>query len=257
MLGLTFGEWIWLLPQAVQIAILAVMIARKLHRVYAAFFSYMAFHVVRSAALYSIAHSGMADPQRYRVYFYTYWSLQCIDTILAFIVVAELYFELFHQYDGLRQLGLVLFRWAGVVLAILAILATAAAGADAADTVMRAALFLDRSFCIVQCGLLVFLFLFSNYFALNWRQQALGIALGFGIQVTVYLAVLSYRAEIGEVPAMTQGLNAVIRLSYDAALLIWIAYLALPVREHQSSAQTMPSGDLIRWNRTLLELGAR
>src|SRR5437762_1395417 len=176
MSGLILSDGTWLLVQALQVVILGVMIARKLHRVYAAFFAYVGFHVVRSAALYSIAHSGMADPQRYRVYFYTYWSLQCVDTILAFIVVAELYFELFHQYDGLRQLGVVLFRWAGMALALLAILATAAAGADAADSVMRTALFLDRSFSIVQCGLLLFLFMFSNYFSLNWRYRALGIA---------------------------------------------------------------------------------
>src|SRR5207248_5859554 len=150
MSDFVLSNWAWLLVQALQVAILAVMIARKLHRAYTAFFAYMAFHVARSTALFWIAHSGMAKSQLYRTYFYTYWSLQCVDTVLAFVVVAELYFELFHQYDGLRQIGVVLFRWAGVVLAFLGILATSAAGENAADSIMRTALFLDRSFSIVQ-----------------------------------------------------------------------------------------------------------
>src|SRR3954463_6037047 len=201
MSGLILSDGTWLLVQALQVVILGVMIARRLHRVYAAFFAYMGFHVVRSAALYSIAHSGMADPQGYRVYFYTFWSLESLETILAFVVVAELYFEILHQYGGLRQLGVSLFRWAGLVLAFLAITSTAAAGANGVDPIMQVALFLDRSFCIVQCGLLLFLFLFSNYFALNWRHYTVGIALGFGVQVTAYLAALSYRAEAGAVAA--------------------------------------------------------
>ena len=94
MSGLILSDGTWLLVQALQVVILGVMIARRLHRVYAAFFAYMGFHVVRSAALYSIAHSGMADPQGYRVYFYTFWSLESLETILAFVVVAELYFEI-------------------------------------------------------------------------------------------------------------------------------------------------------------------
>jgi hypothetical protein len=257
MLGLSFREWAWLLPQALQVAILIVMIVRKLHRVYAAFFAYMLFHAARWVALYAIAHSGMAKVPQYTVYFYTYWSLQCVETILAFVVVAELYFEVFHHYGGLRQLGLTLFRWAGVALAFVAIMATGAAGANGVVPVMQVALFLDRSFCIVQCGLLAFLFLFSNYFALNWRHYTLGIGLGFVFQVTAYLAALSYRAEAGAVAATGTFFNVLTRGSYDVALLIWIVYLALPVRERQWQPEMMPSNDLIRWNRTLLELTTR
>ena len=39
----------------------------------------------------------------------------------------------------------------------------------------------QRTLRILQCGQLVFLFLFSNYFRLSWRNRAFGIALGLGI----------------------------------------------------------------------------
>ncbi len=50
---------------------------------------------------------------------------------------------------------------------------------------------LQRSVRVVQCGLMLFLLVFSRYLGTNWRQKSFGIALGFGAFASVELSLVA------------------------------------------------------------------
>jgi hypothetical protein len=84
----------------------------------------------------------------------------------------------------------------------------------------------------VQCGLILFLLLFSRYLGTNWRQKSFGIALGFGACASVELSLLALNASTGIV--FKQTLSSFINMSaYDITILIWMAYMLVksPARE--------------------------
>jgi len=48
---------------------------------------------------------------------------------------------------------------------------------------------------VVQCGLILFLFVFAAHFRLSWRRPVFGITLGFGIAASVHLAYWGLMAD--------------------------------------------------------------
>ena len=91
---------------------------------------------------------------------------------------------------------------------------------------------LQRSVRVVQCGLILFLLVFSRYLGTNWRQKSLRIALGFGAFASVELALVAINAATDNVFNQVLS-NFINMIAYDATILIWIGYMLSksPARE--------------------------
>ena len=78
----------WLLGPALEIALLTLMIRRKLHTVFPRFFSYMLFQVVKSGILFVVYRYAQGS------YFEAYWTGNALSVLLAvnFIRVAAAMF---------------------------------------------------------------------------------------------------------------------------------------------------------------------
>jgi hypothetical protein len=111
---------------------------------------------------------------------------------------------------------------------------------------------LDRTVSVLQCGLLISLFLFSRYFALSWRSQAFGIALGLGIFASVELAVSAVALHLGTFSNRTVIL--ITMATYHCCVLIWMFYLLLPERTAYFTRRELPKQDLEVWNQELQRL---
>jgi len=59
------------------------------------------------------------------------------------------------------------------------------------DPLIQAITTLQRSVRMVQCGLILFLLLFSRFLGVSKRQQSFGIALGFGLFASVELILIA------------------------------------------------------------------
>jgi hypothetical protein len=231
---------LWLVQPLLEIAILAVMFRRKLHVRFPLFFSYLAYDIVMAALTYSVSGS-------YRAYFYAYWSTHAVSAMLLLGVIYELFTAMFRQHHALRDFGTMLFRWAVVMVAMLAALLVFSGIGATKNSIVNSIMNLDRSVGVMQCGMLLFLVLFSPYLKISWKHQICGIALGFGLDATVRMLLLSQWI-VGVFG--TKYLNVLSMAAYDWTLLIWLAYACMKVPSESAPNMLLRPQ---RWNEALLD----
>src|SRR5438876_4259953 len=104
-----FFSALWYVQPVLQVCIAVLFYRRKLHRRFPLFFSTVLYIFASEIVLLAVR----AFP--YRVYFYSYWALNSITTLLKFAVIYELFSDMFGQHRGQKDFGTTLFQWAGVV----------------------------------------------------------------------------------------------------------------------------------------------
>lgn len=233
---------LWIAHPVLQIAVASIMFWRRQYRVFPVFFAYLGFQVAGFAILFPLQKWG-----EYSHYFYGYWTLSAISVVLGFRVIQEIFEDVFRPYHTLRDLGTVLFRWAALVMLLVAGVVMVASPASG-DPVLQAIITLQRCVRVVQCGLILFLLIFSKYLGVSWRQQSFGIALGFGSMAAVELTLvaLNTSAHLSQL-----RLNLFNFAAYDLVILIWLAYglVKAPLRAAATNVLTSQ-----RWEQGLTEL---
>ncbi len=235
----------WIVPAAVEASFIAVMMWRKIYRQLPFFFAYACFDVSSSAFLFVIFHWFS-----YKAYFVDFWIVKGISLLLGLLVIREVILYVFRQYELLHDLSALLFRWVTIILVMVAVLTAAAAPGADSDRMLSAFLVIERSVRLIQVGLLLFLFLFSNYFGLSWRHYAFGVALGFGTFAGVQVAAIAVRTSLGVIS--NNAFSLISSAGQSCAVLIWWAYLVIPQRH--ASIEVLPKANLEQWNQALSEL---
>ena len=237
---------LWLVLPVLQGVIGYRMCTRRLYRDYPFFFACTINQLVRFVVLFYCYQLGIRD-----VYRHAYLSSEAVDAVLRFGVIWELFSHVFRRYQGIRELGLSLLRWASVILLLIAVLVTASSVGSDSDKFLAGLFAMERSVEIVQGGLLFLLFVLTSSLGLQWKQPAMGIALGFGVVSSVNLATFTLRAQLGM--ASHDVLSLISNAAYDCAVLIWLVslYARKPVYQFN---RNIPGWDLESWNRALLEL---
>lgn len=237
---------LWAISWALLVLTCGATLKRRLVHEYPVFFAYAAFHVLRSAVLFAIHHGmGAAD------YFYAYWTAQAISIVLGFAVIYELYCRVFQNYDAIQQVGGMAFACAAVVLLGAALLTLASAPGADAPGIIKGVVLLERSVRVMQCGLLLFLFVLASYFGLPWQNYLFGIALGFGVFASIELAAIAVRSQTGVIAA--RALSQVNAVAYSCGVMIWLCYLLAPLPASQNRG-IMPQNELEKWNQALLQI---
>ncbi len=234
---------LWVMPLVLLAVIATVMVVRGLHKQLPYFFSYTTFALLSNIALLLI--------HRYpQIYFDSYWLQELISWGLGLAVIYEIYASLLKEYAVLQKLGALLFWIMGAVLVSIALWTAFKAPDSDVSRVLQTLLTLERSVRIVECGLLVALFLFASFFGLSWKNYLFGIALGFAIFLCMQLASVAVRAYTGE--SMTELFNWLQPLAYSLGVLVWTVYV---VKAWQVvDLPTLPKNDLARWNDALKDL---
>src|SRR5579872_718456 len=125
-----------------------------------------------------------------------------------------------------------MFLWAGAGGVVVAILGGVNSMKSGFPLITAGLLSLERSVRVMQCGLILFLLMFSRYLGISRRHRSFGVALGFGIFAAVELAVFGLRVS-GTLNSTTLSLASM--TSYDIAVMVWLGYFALPVKEQKRS----------------------
>ena len=234
---------LWLAHPLLQSMVVAIMLWRKLYRSFPFFFSYVAFQIVAFAAIFPFR-----DQRYYNILFTMSWAMSAVSVVLGFLVIREVFLDVFRPYHTLRDLGSVLFKWAGLVMLMVAGVMAASTRAGAADEpVVSAILTLERSVRVVQCGLVLFLLVFARYLGVNWRQKSFGIALGFGAFASVELSVVALNSHVD-----SRVVRDMVNMgAYNLAILTWFTYMVLksPVVT-QTASMLRPQ----RWEQSLNDL---
>lgn len=207
----------WVVGPALEAALLACMVHRKLHRVFPRFFSYILFQILKSGVLLLTYHYYE------QAYFDAYWTGSAISVILAATVMDEILLHVFKEYGGAQNLGAVIFRWACGLLFLLAVVTAVTGQQNSADRVVAMVLTFDRSIRVMQCGLFCLLLILCRLLKNCWRQQVFGIALGFGVFASIEMILVSVAMSYGG--SAGPAISLVKSAAYNVVTILWIAYL--------------------------------
>jgi len=242
-------HYLWVAPN-VLLAVLALLMWRRgLHREFPAFFCYAIFEAAGGIVIYAIDVSpSVSGP----VYWWSYFLFLVIEVFVKFVVIGEVFTHLLRQYPPLGRLAKVLISGVGIVLVFAATIIAAYAN-PTTFWLISATRILGRSVSAVQCGLILFLFVFAAHFHLSWGRSVFGITLGLGIVAGVYLAYWALMAEwlFGQRTYLLDFLNMA---TYHVCVLIWFYYLLVPQKSATTSAAPLPEHNLDIWNRELERL---
>jgi hypothetical protein len=242
-------HYLWVAP-CILLAVLALLMwKRGLHREFPAFFCYAVFEAAGGGIIYAI---DLTPQLPGTVYWRSYFSFSVVEVFIKFLVIGEVFTHLLRHYPSLARLAKVLISGLGVVLVFTATILAAYAN-PTAYPLISATRILGRSVSVVQCGLILFLFLFAAHFHLRWRSPVFGITLGFGIVASVYLAYWALLAGwlFGQKSYLLDFLNMA---TYHICVLIWCYYLLVPQKSAATSAVVLPEHNLDIWNRELERL---
>ncbi len=221
-----------------------LMLRKKLHREFPVFFAFVAAETVDCWA------AMLLKSLSYKAYFVEYWLVTAATTIIGFAVLREVFLHIFRPYDALRNFGQMLFGWSAGVLVLIAIVITFTSAPQMSSPVLNFVLTLDRSVRLMQCGLVIFLYLFSRQLGLTERHRVFGIAVGFGIFASVHLmtVTLSALVPVASRPNMMYLLNVPYQLAWLVTVMIWIVYMYRPEPERRrATVLELPES----WNYTL------
>jgi len=233
---------LWVSHPALELLLAAAMVWRKLHRKFPVFFAYVVFQVVSFGVLFPIHQYGS-----YTLYFYSYWFKATVSLAIGFKVIHEIFLDVFRSYHTLRDLGTVLFKWAALVMVFVALVVAVSSPAGQSPIVV-AVFTMQRCVRVIQCGLVLFLMVFSSYLAVSWKQYSFGIALGFGLFAGTELAggALYIGNQISE-----STMGVLVTASYSIAVLLWLGYaLTKAALRHTSTAPLVSQ----RWEQSLTDL---
>jgi len=234
---------LWLTSIATQAVIAIVMVVKGLHKRLPYFFTYTAYIVLSSIAGYAM----LPHP---RVYFWGYWIQNLLSWALAFTAIYEIYASLLKEYSVLQKMGTYVFWVIGVLLVTIAVWTAFSQPGSDTSRVLQTFYTLERSVRIVECGLLLTLFIFASFFGLGWKNYLFGIALGFSIFLSMQLAAVAARAWFG---ARFDGLFSWLQqIAYAIGILIWAFYIVKRTRE--ADLRLLAKTQLAEWNETLQEL---
>jgi hypothetical protein len=238
-----FYYGLWILHPILQIGIGAFMVRRGLVRQFKFFFGY----IVTQLAVFAVIFPAYCW-RSYSAAFYLYWGCNAISVTLGFLVIHEVFVDVFRLFHTLRDLGTVLFKWAGLVMLLVAGVVSVSANSPEITPWMQAIITSQRCVRIIQVGMVLFLLFFAHYVGINRRQLSFGIALGFGSFAVMELIVIcSWVGNHLSGPAISL-LNMA---AYNSSLLMWLGYVYLkrPARD-ASFSLLQPQ----RWEQSLSDI---
>jgi hypothetical protein len=234
---------LWISHPVLELLLAMALLWRKLYRKFPIFFSFVVFQLVHFAVLFPIHQYGS-----YSLYFYSYWIGATVGLIFSFLVIHEIFVDVFRPYHMLRDLGTVLFKWAALVMVIVALVVAVSASSTGQYPLILALFTMQRCVRVIQCGLILFLMIFSNYLAVSWKQPSFGIALGMGMLAGTQLTVNAlYSGSKISAAAFVLANMAL----YCCPILVWLGYAATKAAAPQHAATALISQ---RWEESLSDL---
>ena len=233
---------LWVAQPALLLCVGSAMYWRKLHRTFPVFSFYLAFQILNFGILFTILKL-----RPYSEFFYTYWTIQGLSLAIGFKVIHEIFLDVFRPYHTLKDLGSVLFKWAALVMLLVAGVVAASSGSDQ-DPLISAVSTVERCVRVIQCGLILFLLVFSKYLGVSRKQHSFGIALGFGGFASIELLMVALSGSNHLTPPMVNLINA---LAYDLSILTWLGYALLKSPARDASANLLMSQ---RWEQSLIDI---
>ena len=226
-----YGFWIvsWLGAAT----LIAYMWKKKLNRDFPIFFAFLVAETFFDLLNFILI---LFHGQVYRLaYYYSYWTGTAVTTCLGFFVLQEIFRHIFRPYESLRTFGSTLFRWSTLVLLMVGVIMAASSSPALHNPITKYIYTIDRSVQLMQCGLVLFMYMFARQLGLTEGHRIFGITVGFGIRAAVQLISATLLSQFPSIAAM-RILNIVGMGMYLIAVTIWLVYMYRPEPERRRAS---------------------
>src|ERR1700687_4453358 len=207
--------YLWCAQPILQSVVAVILWRRKLHKQFPVFFLFLIAQDVNFAVIFPLWLTG-----NHTMYFWLFWLGEAVNAVLGFKVIHEIFLDVFRPYHTLKDLGTLLFKWAGVVMLLVSVVVAFSNSFDQSPLV-HAVTTLQRSVRIVQLGLILFMLLFSSFLGVSRKQVSFGISLGFGLFAGVELMLMALNSG-GFIKQ--DNLNLINMVALILAILVWVGY---------------------------------
>jgi len=244
--------FIWAAAPILQSLCIFALYRRNLLNQFRFFASFLAFQIIKNAVLFLCYH--YSSPQAW-TYYASYWVGTAMADMFKIAVLYEIFCAAFKPFAGLQDLAKVVFKWAAasiLFVGFLVFVTTPASQPIKFNWLIVGIYDFEKIVRLMECALLLFLFIGSQHLGMSRKNRIFGFALGFGIDAFFQLIVYSAAATShvsklhmwGQMPPVV----------YFVSLLVWVAYLVQPepARESLHIPVTSP---LLRWNEVALAMG--
>jgi hypothetical protein len=233
---------LWFAHPVLQLGIAGLMLQRGLHRKFRYFFGY----ILTQLATFAIVFSAYKHSSTFL--FHLFWCCDALSVAFGFAVIHEVFVDVFRAFHTLRDLGTVLFKWAGLVMLLVAGVVSVSTNSSTMSPLIQAVITSQRCVRIIQVGMVLFLLFFAHYVGISRRQHSFGIALGFGAYALIELVLIS--SWVGN-HLGGAWMNIVNMAAYNGSLMVWLGYVAVtsPARDAAMSL-LQPQ----RWEQSLSDI---
>lgn len=243
---------IWITAPILQLLCVYLLYRRKLLAQFRFLASFFVFVTIKAGILFLCYHYSA---QQSWTYYAAYWVGTALQDLFMIPVLYEIFCAAFKPFAGLQDLAKVLFKWAAACIFFVGfvVFVTMPTSQPTKFSLLIVGVNdFERIVRVMECGLLMFLFIGSQHLGVSKTNRVFGFALGFGVDAFFQLLVYSALANshVSKLPRLAQVLPVV----YFASLLIWAGYLLQPERQREPVHIPLDS-PLLRWNEVALALG--
>jgi hypothetical protein len=238
---------LWFLGVALPLAAAVCMKQRNLDKDYPTFFTYNVFQCVGGILLYCMWRFSTPE-----AYFFGYWVNTGLGAGLGFFVIRESFAHMLKPYAGLRDAGMLLFRWAAVLLVVFALISYVGGTGTGFVRVLREVTVMQRNILFIQSGLLLFIIMCSNYLNISWKSLPFGIAIGMGIFASSDLIISNIFATRGFFTFSKPTLSLVAQSTWALSTTMWVCYSLLAKTERASHKDLVYRPVVDRWNQAAM-----
>ena len=195
--------------------------------------------------------SPLSRTTTYPIYFYLYWLEFVAETVLSFYMILSVFRLAMAPLQGLRTLGMLVFRWAAAISTALAIALSFSPSKSAAQLLPRFLSQFQEISSVITICLLLFVCFAIKPLGLTLRSRLFGVSLGLGLTAWATLMQSTWFAPTGAVHSLV---DTVAGLGNCAGILIWTGYFAMP--EPKRRIIVLPTtSPFLRWNQISEVLG--
>ncbi len=248
-------HYLWVAPNLLLLLLAYLIWRRKMERPVSTFFIFAVIIPIAQLTVYAADILPSVSPENW---WRVFWAGLLVEALVKFALIGEIFSVVFDSYSSLAKLGKFLIRGVGIALVLSAVAAAAYTPKDSTYGILAGAHLLEQTIYMIECGLIVFLFIFASYFHLRWSRPAFGIMLGLGISACVHLAIWALAANGNLSSRYRVFLDFPIMATYHLCVLIWYYFLLVPEKKFSSISKREDPSRLVPelevWNQELERL---
>src|SRR5205823_14401090 len=185
---------LWTTGPLLQLLCVYFLYRRKLLPQFKFFASFLIFQTIKSVVLFVLFRNSSQESW---TYYAGYWVFAAMADMFKIAVLYEIFCAAFKPFAGLQDLAKVVFKWAAasiLLVGFLVFVTTPASQPIKFNWLIVGIYDFEKIVRLMECALLLFLFMGSQHLGMSRKNRVFGFALGFGIDAFFQLIVYSAAA---------------------------------------------------------------